>query len=500
MQSLLNELKRRNVFRATTSYTIVAWVLIQAASVVLPAFEAPDWILKVLLLFMAAGFPMVVLLAWVYELTPEGIQRTPEADDGRQPGSSRAFDSVLIVGLILALIITTTGKYLPNAFSSASAAVVQTVGKSATPEDPVRMAVMPFVTVNTSPEVSALAAGFSESIRGFLEDHTKLVVAGAASSLKAAMDHKTRVQIGQELDVQYLLEGTLRINNNQVHVFVQLVNVPDGKAVWSRDVERGRDQLESIEASIVTGVSDRFDMSVTGRQQSMLAPAMFADWEQVLGLLRGGDQKSLERARTLAKSITQHVPKFGPAHAALAFILCADRSKGNTAEFDDRANTVGGLLDDAMAEAPRDRRVLLWRARSQSLIERWRGRDDDFQRINAQFEDALSIFPGDSDLLTAYAEHRYAWGDTHRAIALANRALKNDPMSPAARKVRIASLIRSGQYDMASAAIAKLESGDLKLRLEGKLAVAQGHLHKALDAYDKMTGAGAKAPLEAARV
>lgn len=498
MSSLLNELKRRHVFRAATSYAIVSWVLVEVSTAVIPVFEAPDWVLKALILFVVAGFPIVVVLAWAYELTPEGIKRAEEVD-APEPASTRVVDSILVAILVLALGITAVNKLVPDGTISHVTASVGGTSTTAPSIPEAKIAIMPFATLNTDPEVTTLAEGFSEALHNDLLRTTDLHLTGSASNFAVARSKRTRKEIAELLGADYQLEGTVRKNNGNVHVFAQLVELPAGEPVWSYDITRPHNDLESIQTGIVAGIANHFDVTIDeSRLASGLASPAYHTWLQLLGLLRSGGD--LAQTKNLANNLIEAEPEFAPAHAILGYALSSNPALSDAADFHKHVSRVEDLLNKAIVLSPDAFQVQLWRARSESVLRRWRGRHEDFESINQGFEQALSRFPGNGDLLAAYAEHKFAWGESRPAVELAKRALKRDRLSTMARRVQIEGLIRAGLYDVADDKIQTLAGTDLALRLEARLAIARGELRQALATYNKISDAEDNVPLEAARL
>ncbi|HSM29401.1 MAG TPA: hypothetical protein VK854_01770 [Woeseiaceae bacterium] len=485
MLSILNELKRRNVFRVARAYTVVSWILVQVAVAVFPVFDAPHWALKVLLLFMALGFPLVLLLAWAYELTPEGLRRTPEATHV-EDRNSRYFDSALVVVLILALIVTTIGAH---PWSSATipagegppgdgdAQAAQTV-----------VAVMPFASLSSDTAAAALATGLSDSIQNVLSVTYGLATAGMASTLIASDAKQDYVEISETMSVDYLVEGSVRQNDGEIHIFAQLVELPEGDAVWSARFEYSKAGLEPVRDEIAASIADELAGPVAAATEPTgLSATAFEDWLRLLGQLCRGGTDNVSNALVLADSLVERAPAFGPAHAARAYILAAQTTTSSDVDFNNRVAEINGLLDEAMALAPSSPRVRLWRARATSLVTRWAGSEAALERVNRLFEEVLRVSPPSGDLYAAYAEHKLAWSATQDALALSQRALELDPLSLLPNRIRILALIRSGKRDLAEAEIDELPGPRREAdRLRAALAVARGELRDALDAYQKI--------------
>ena len=214
--SFFDQLKQRHVFRVAAMYCVIVWLLMQLGSVVFEPLGFPTWSQKALIIVVAIGFPIALVLAWVFDVTPHGIVVT---DAGSAPRLSRGrkLDIVIIVGLLAALAVTFVWRPAPNATST----MVQDSS----------IVVLPFVAMSEDASLRHRGEGLSEQITNELAARSELRVVSRTSAFEQA--GKDAVAIAHNLGVSYVLEGSVRPSGAQVRVTAQLVRGEDGIHVWS---------------------------------------------------------------------------------------------------------------------------------------------------------------------------------------------------------------------------------------------------------------------------
>jgi TolB-like protein/Tfp pilus assembly protein PilF len=230
--SLFNELKRRKVFRVAIGYVVGAWVIAQAADLVADNFNAPDWVMQMIITLLIVGLPVSLLLSWAFDLTADGIRRT---ESGGIEGSlvvSNKSVVALVGGLFLVLAVVF---YL------------------VWPRDDRSIAVLPFEDISPGDDQAYLGNGIADELRLELQHLDGLRVAGRTSSnAYAKEDHKT---IGEMLNVDSILEGSVRKEGDSVRIAVQLTNVADGFTIWSESYNRELDKIFEMQEEIATSVA-----------------------------------------------------------------------------------------------------------------------------------------------------------------------------------------------------------------------------------------------------
>jgi adenylate cyclase len=258
VMSILFELRRRNVIRVGAAYAVVTWLLVQVADVVFPAFGAPDWALRILVIVLLLGLPIALLVAWVFELTPDGVKRENDVDPSASVTrpTGRRLDLIIIVALFIALgyfIWERQVRFAPPE----PAAQPSSAGENA-PDSPGKrsIAVLPFVNMSADPENEYFADGLSEELLNQLAQIQDLQVAGRTSSFSFKGRNEDLRLIGQMLGVANVLEGSVRRQGDKVRVTAQLIRVDDGFHLWSNAYDRTMEDVFVIQDDIASNVAN----------------------------------------------------------------------------------------------------------------------------------------------------------------------------------------------------------------------------------------------------
>jgi TolB-like protein len=265
--SFLAELKRRNVFRVGAVYLAAAWSLAQIGDVVAQAFSAPAWPMRVLLVLLALGFPIVLVVAWLVELTPGGLKLTREVDveTSVRHATGRRLDRVLIGMIALLIVVLVADRWWPASASRAvdSAGVPGAGAKTAPSAEPEKsVAVLPFVNLSSDPEQEYFSDGLSEEILNQLAQIAELRVTARTSSFFFKGKNEDLRVIGQQLNARYLLEGSVRKAGNQLRITAQLIDATVGSHLWSRTFDRTLNDVFAIQEEIAMAVSGAMSVSL----------------------------------------------------------------------------------------------------------------------------------------------------------------------------------------------------------------------------------------------
>jgi len=326
--SLFAELKRRNVIRVGIAYVVFAWLIMQFSDVVLNNIEAPNWIFQVIMLLLAIGFPLVLIIAWAFELTPDGIKKEKDVDRSQsiRAETGRKLNYFTIGVLALVAVYFFWESRFDNAGSTSSevgqqatpATAVQTETAKVPETDKNSIAILPFVNMSSDPEQEYFSDGITEEIINAVVKIPGLSVP-ARTSVFGFKGHQGDVrQIGQELNVAYILEGSIRSQANQVRITAQLIKVDDGFHLWSETFDRQLDNIFVVQeeiaqaiAKVLVGELDIGVATVPNRTVNMEAYDTYLNGRALLRERQPGMIEELERA-------TQLDPDFIPAWAALA--------------------------------------------------------------------------------------------------------------------------------------------------------------------------------------
>jgi TolB-like protein/Tfp pilus assembly protein PilF len=255
------ELKRRNVYKVAVAYAVVGWLLVQVTTQVFPIFEIPNWALRLIVLAIIIGFPIALVLAWAFELTPQGIKHTEDVDlSDKRVSKKRTWIYVTLIGAALSFALFFIGRFsAPN--SSASPAVL--------PEKSI--AVLPFENQNRDPDTDYLCDGIPESIINSLSELPKLKVMSRNSVFHYKGKEADAQTVGKELKVQTLLTGRVRQRGDGLTIGVELINAQDNSQMWGQQYNRKLADVFAVQEEIAKEVSDKLRLKLTGTEKEQLA-------------------------------------------------------------------------------------------------------------------------------------------------------------------------------------------------------------------------------------
>ncbi|MFN2542079.1 MAG: tetratricopeptide repeat protein [Chthoniobacterales bacterium] len=265
------ELKRRNVYKVAITYAVVAWLSIQAASILLPTFEAPSWVMKVLVVFLGFGFVISVMISWAFEATPQGLKRTGEVSPAELQAlptwSRRKFATFVVVVALLA-----AGLLAFNILRSKSPARSTSAAMPSVPQKSI--AVLPLLNESGDPRDEYFSDGLSEELIAALAQIRELKVIGRSSSFRFKERKEEPKTIGEKLGVATLLEGTVRKQGERVRIVAELINAADGIELWTRTFDRELKDIFAVQEEIAAAVASSLKTTLLGpNQQSAANPA-----------------------------------------------------------------------------------------------------------------------------------------------------------------------------------------------------------------------------------
>jgi TolB-like protein len=258
----LTELKRRNVYRAAVAYGVVAWFLTQLTTQVFPFFEIPNSAVRFVVIALAVGFPVAMLLAWVYEFTPEGVVRTEDLDPVRARSAQRATGRILdfiIIGvllLVIAMLIVGRRPFYGQ------------MGESISQKS---IAVLPFENLSEDKANAYFAEGIQDEIMTRLSKIADLKVISRTSTQRyKGVSHNLR-DIAQQLGVSNVLEGSVQKAADQVRISVQLVNTINDSHIWAETYDRKLIDVFAVESDVAQKIAASLEAKLTGREKRDIA-------------------------------------------------------------------------------------------------------------------------------------------------------------------------------------------------------------------------------------
>lgn len=325
------ELKRRKVFRVAALYGVVSFGVLQAADIMLPRLGVPDWTVTFMVALVILAFPVALILAWAFEVTPDGVHRTTSAAPGEieaivaQPASQRWPAGVLALIGVAALVAgawwvgrQTATTAAPNASASSDIRFAY----ADTDDDRPSIAVLPFADMSPEGDQEYFGDGMTEEILNTLAGIDEIRVAGRTSAFAFKGEHKDLREIGRELGVGYLIEGSVRKDGDQLRITAQLIDASDGSHVWSDRYDRTLEDVFAIQSEIAASVAEalRVPLGLDDASQLVTPTADLGAYDLYLAgrsKMRERGQSLLE-ARDLFQAALARDSTWAPAWAALA--------------------------------------------------------------------------------------------------------------------------------------------------------------------------------------
>jgi len=261
------ELKRRNVYKVAVAYGVVGWLLVQVATQVFPFLEIPNWAIRLVIVATAFGFPVALIIAWAFELTPEGVKRTEAADAAGQRSRGGVWIAVVAIAAALSLGLFSLGRYTARRASSqvSEAAIASNALKS--------IAVLPLVNTSGDSTNEYFSDGLSEELIAVLAKIPDLRVIGRSSSFFFKGKSVDSTAVGQKLGVANLIEGSVRKQGDRVRIVAELISAADGRSLWSETYDRELKDVFAVQTEIAKSVAEQMKVKLLGEQQQSDAAA-----------------------------------------------------------------------------------------------------------------------------------------------------------------------------------------------------------------------------------
>src|SRR5438105_7105028 len=293
-RDFVDELKRRNVYKVAVAYAVVGWLVIQVSSTVLPTFHAPEWVVQTLIVLVAVGFPIALVIAWAFELTPEGIKRTEDVDIPAGRGSRKhTWIYVVLIGAGFSIGLFFAGRY--TARNSGGAARTELPAKS--------IAVLPFDNLSRDPDNAYFAEGVQDEILTRLAKVADLKVISRTSTQRFKSAPSDLRDIAKQLGVMNILEGSVQKSNDQVRVNVQLINAMTDAHLWADTYDRKLIDIFSVESEIAKTIADTLQAKLTGSEKQMMAAQPTSDTTAYELYLKGRSYWAKRSGDNLPKAI-----------------------------------------------------------------------------------------------------------------------------------------------------------------------------------------------------
>jgi len=342
--SFFNELKRRNVFRVGIAYAVVAWLVMQFSDVVLNNITAPGWVFQAIMLLLAIGFPIVLIIAWAFEMTPEGLKKEKDIDRSQSiaPRTGRKLDRTIIVFMALALAYFVYDKFANEVPQDSAIETAQTVAdnesdsENSSPNTPVErnqddksVAVLPFAFRSTDPEDQFFAEGMHDDLLTQLAKIGSLKVISRTSVMEYTDTTKKIPQIAEELGVSTIVEGGVQRSGSRIRVNAQLIDAQTDEHLWAETYNREltAENLFDIQAEIARAIAKALQATLSPEEEASINRALtnnleaWESYQRAIRLRQRQDIASMKRGVTEVVRALELDPDFAAAWGQKATLL-----------------------------------------------------------------------------------------------------------------------------------------------------------------------------------
>ena len=418
--SFFAELKRRNVYKVAVAYAVVAWLVIQAASIFLPAFNAPQSAMQIVIIILVVGFPIALVFSWAFEITPEGIVRESEVAADKSI-TDRTGRKIAAFTAVVAAIAASLFVFQVIRSRSTSPSVLPISNKS--------IAVLPFDNLSGDPQNAYFSEGVQDEILTRLAKIAELKVISRTSTQRFKSASNDLRQIAQQLGVANILEGSVQKANDQVRVNVQLINALTETHLWAETYDRKLTDIFAVESEIAKTVADVLKARLTGSEQHVIAARPTENAEAHQLYLKGRFFWNKRTGNDLKKSIDYFQqaiaadPSYALAYAGVAdaYVFLPGYTAGSPQDCYPKAKAAAKKaleLDDTLAEAHTALALAIWYY------------EFDFSQANREFQRAIELNPNYATGHQQYGNNTLsALGRSNDAIFEGKRAVELDPLS-----------------------------------------------------------------------
>jgi len=421
--SFIAELKRRKVFKVGAAYLVVAWLAVQAVSIAFPAFEAPAWALRVFILLCLLGFPLALVMAWIFDVTPEGVKV-----DASRPGNKRVFATATVLAA-LALAWYFYGQPAlrksiaekPGAAAAPAAADGSDV--AAAPEKSI--AVLPFVDMSEKHDQEYFSDGIAEELLNRLAQFPDLFVAARTSAFQFKGKNLDVADIGRRLRVAHILEGSVRKSGTRLRITAQLIDTRSGYHLWSETYDREATDIFKVQDEISDAIGDALEARL-GRPAAASRPGS-VDPQAYDAYLQGrtflarrlGDNLKLA-VQAFDRAIARD-PGYSAAHSGRAFASLL-QPLWDAPDFAAAMAAARSSSEQALQLDPNNAEAYMVRGVASAFSY-------DYTAAAADLDHALALAPGNVDVINMDGDFRLSAGQLGAAERNKRQAIALDPLS-----------------------------------------------------------------------
>jgi TolB-like protein/Flp pilus assembly protein TadD len=421
MNNFFGELKRRNVYKVAIAYIVAGWALSQGIAQVFPVFDVSNWVIRLIVVLIVLGLPIALVLAWMFEITPEGIKRTKAADLANERSRGNTWMYIVVVGAVLSI-----GLFLLGRYSASRGTPLQ--GESVTfPQKSI--AVLPFDNLSRDPDNAYFTEGVQDEILTRLAKVADLKVISRTSTQQFKSAPEDLPRIAKQLGVAHVLEGSVQRANDQIRVNVQLINALTDAHLWAETFDRKLTDIFAVESEIAKTIADTLQAKLSGAEKHAIAMRPTENTEAHQLYLKGRFFWNKRTGNDLKKSIDYFQqaitadPNYALAYAGVAdaYVFLPGYTAGTPEDCYPKAMGAAKKaleLDDTLSEAHTALALALWYY------------DFDFSQANREFQRAIELNPNYATAHQQYGNNTLsALGRFDDAIAEGKQAVELDPLS-----------------------------------------------------------------------
>jgi TolB-like protein/Flp pilus assembly protein TadD len=420
IHNFLAELKRRNVYKVAVAYIVGGWALSQGIAQVFPVFDIPTWAIRLIILLIILGLPVAIVLAWTFEITPEGLTRTEDVDPAKQSRTkSRVWLYVVIIGVAISIGLFFLGRY------SAGTATPRRDELSTIPQKSI--AVLPFENLSDDKSNAYFADGVQEEILTRLSKIADLKVISRTSTQRFKGAPADLREIAKQLGVANVLEGSVQKASDQVRISVQLINALNDSHMWAETYDRKLSDVFQLETNLAEKIAASLEAKLTGREKKEIAPRGTRNAEaydaflHALALSNRQGTQDLEELIKFARRAVDLDPNYAEAWCLLAIgesqkYFYPEHTDAQLARARTATETAMRLAPDT-AEGPGALGVFNYYCLH------------DYDAALAQLQIARERAPNDAHTLTAMGLVKRRQGHVEESISLQQDAARLDPLN-----------------------------------------------------------------------
>jgi TolB-like protein/Flp pilus assembly protein TadD len=449
--SFFAELKRRNVFRVSIAYGIMAWLLLQVVDIVASIINAPEWVSQSILLVLGIGFPIAIFFAWAFELTPDGIKREKDVDRTQSitNKTGRRLDYMIIGVLVIAVAWLGFDKLALDSPQEPEETVADVI------DEPPSIAVLPFTNMSADADSAYFSDGLADTLLHMLAQIKELRVAARTSSFQFRDQTMDVADIGEQLNVATLLEGSVQRSGDKIRITAQLIDVSNGYHLWSGNFDRELNDVFAIQDEIATEVVAALKLSLLGETAEALQEYSTENIEAYTQyLLAVNDYEtntydSLTSALIRLQGVTELDPNYTAAYAMLARTYNNLYNTGAMGREEGIANARAAALR-ALELSPNSSMALS----VLGVVELDDGNKEVAEQLLLK---AIESGPNDTAALRNYAFYLSTESRPEESIEFLRQVIQRDPLATRARSMLANNLIRLRRFDEAIIVAARIQ-------------------------------------------